>query len=125
MTESASISRQVSNETTSPPPPQLKLLTIRTHTSGFSSSEVLLNPSLVPFAKPGAILQIIPQSDIDNDSASPSDRYIFRLGEETDFTTKYPNLQLSVETEVAKAFRFLSGNNVVIALVCRPLLLLM
>jgi hypothetical protein len=119
MTESASLSRQVSNETATPPPAPLKLVTIRTHTSAFSPSEVVLNPSLVPFAKPGSLLQIIPQSDIDNDATAPSDRYIFRLGAENekDFATKYPNVQLSVDTEVAKAFKFLSGNNVAVALV--------
>jgi hypothetical protein len=120
MTESTtSLSRQVSNETATPPAAPLKLVTIRTHTSTFSPSEVVLNPSLVPFAKPGSLLQIIPQSDIDNEAVSASDRYIFRLGSmsETDFTTKYPNLQLSVDTDVAKTFKFLSGNNVAVALV--------
>jgi hypothetical protein len=120
MTESTvTLSRQVSNETATPPPAPLKLVTIRTHTSTFSPSEVVLNPSLVPFAKPGSILQIIPQSDIDNESVTASDRYIFRLGSmsEKDFTAKYPNLQLSVDTDVAKAFKFLSGNNVAVALV--------
>jgi hypothetical protein len=123
MTSSTPLSRQISNDTITPPASELKLLTIRTHTAAFSSNEVLIDPSLVPFAKPGSLLQIIPQSDIENESAAASDRYIFRLGEETekDVTTKYGNLQLSVVTEVGKAFRFLPGNNVAVSLVLHSL----
>jgi hypothetical protein len=119
MTTSAPLSRQVSNDTVTPPPSLPRLLNIRTHTAAFSPNEVLINPSLVPFAKPGSLLQIIPQSDIENESAPASDRYIFRLGNETekDVSTKYGNLQLSVVTEVAKAFKFLTGNNVAVGLV--------
>ena len=74
----------------------------------------------MPFAKPGALLQIIPQNDIENESALASDRFIFRLGDETekDVTTKYGNLQLSVVTEVAKAFKFTTGNDVSVSVVC-------
>jgi hypothetical protein len=122
MTLSAPLSRQVSNDTVSPPPSLLKLLNIRTHTAAFSPNEVLINPSLVPFAKPGSLLQIIPQNDIENETAPASDRFIFRLGNETekDVSTKYGNLQLSVVTEVAKAFKFLPGNNVAVSLVSFP-----
>lgn len=125
MSSSVPLSRQISNDTITSPTTGLKLLTLRTHTAAFSPNEVLIDPSLVPYAKPGSLLQIIPQSDIENESAAPSDRYIFRLGEETekDVTTKYGNLQLSVVTEVGKAFRFLPGNNVAVSLVFRPLVL--
>jgi hypothetical protein len=117
MTSSAPLSRQVSNETVTAP--NVPLLTIRTHASAFSPNEVLINPGLVPFARPGSLLQIIPQSDIANESSEGSDRFIFRLGDETekDVTTKYGNLQLSVVSEVAKAFKFLTGNQVAVALV--------
>ena len=119
MTASAPLSRQVSNDTVSPPASLPRLLTIRTHTAAFSAHEVLINPALVPFAKPGSLLQIIPQSDIENEAAPASERYIFRLGSETekDVSTKYGNLQLSVVTEVAKAFKFLPGNNVAVSVV--------
>ena len=118
MSSSLPISRQTSNDTTSSPI-TLRLLTLRTHTSQFSPNEVLINPALVPFAKPGALLQIIPQSALENESALASDRFIFRLGDETekDVTTKYGNLQLSVVTEVAKAFKFITGNEVAVSLV--------
>jgi hypothetical protein len=123
MSSSAPLSRQTSHDAAPPSPlPVLKLLTLRTHTAAFSPNEVLINPSLVPFAKPGSLLQIIPQSDIENEAAVASDRYIFRLGDESekDVTTKYGNLQLSVVTEVAKAFKFMTGNLVAVALVSPP-----
>ena len=121
MTSSAPLSRQVSNNTATPPPSPLKLLTIRTHTQAFSANEVLINPVLVPFAKPGSLLQIIPESDIENESADASDRYIFRLGDESEkeVATKYGNLQLSLVAEVAKAFKFMTGSQVAVALVYR------
>jgi hypothetical protein len=119
MTETPTLSRQVSSETATSPSAPVKFVTIRTHTPADSSSEVLLNPALVPFAKPGSLLQIIPQSDIDNDTISPSDRYIFRLGPETEkeVTTKYPNLQLSLYKEMADAFKHMAGNSVALSLV--------
>jgi len=119
MTSSAPLSRQVSHDTVTSPPTSLTLLSLRTHTANFSPNEVLINPGLIPFARPGSLLQIIPQSDVKNEGASPSDRYIFRLGAESekDITTKYGNLQLSVVQEVAKAFRFSPGSNVTVALV--------
>jgi len=121
MTSSTPLSRQHSNDTATPPPTTVKLLTIRTHTQAFSSNEVLINPALVPFAKPGSLLQLIPEHDIENESADASDRYIFRLGDESekDVSTKYGNLQLSLVTEVAKAFKFMTGSQVAVALVCR------
>ena len=119
MSSSAPLSRQASNDATTHPPIPLKLLTLRTHTSTFSPNEVLINPALVPFARPGSLLQIIPQSDIENVSGDASDRFIFRLGDEDEkaVTTKYGNLQLSVVTEVAKTFKFMTGNQVAVALV--------
>jgi len=120
MSSSAPLSRQTSHDAApSSPLPLLKLLTLRTHAAAFSPNEVLINPSLVPFAKPGSLLQIIPQNDIENEAAVASDRYIFRLGDESekDVTTKYGNLQLSVVSEVAKAFKFMTGNLVAVALV--------
>lgn len=119
MTSSAPLSRQISNDATASPPALHKLLTLRTHTQAFSLSEVLINPALIPFAKPGALLQIIPQSDLENESTPASDRFIFRLGDESekDVTTKYGNLQLSVVTEAAKAFKFVTGSQVAVALV--------
>jgi hypothetical protein len=119
MTSSAPLSRQGSNDTTTSPPTALKLLTIRTHTQAFSPNEVLINPALVPFAKPGSLLQLIPEHDIENESADASDRYIFRLGDESekDVSTKYGNLQLSLVTEVAKAFKFMTGSKAAVALV--------
>jgi len=119
MSSSTSLSRQVSHDTVTSPPSSLKLLSLRTHTATFSPNEVLINPALVPFAKPGSLLQIIPQNDIENECASPSDRYIFRLGDETekDVTTKYGNLQLSVVQEVAKACKFTPGSSVAVTLV--------
>jgi hypothetical protein len=119
MSSSTPLSRQVSHDTVNSPPLSLKLLSLRTHTASFSSNEVLINPALVPFAKPGSLLQIIPQHEVENESASQGDRYIFRLGDETekDVTTKYGNLQLSVVQEVAKAFKFTPGTNVAVTLV--------
>jgi len=121
MTSSAPLSRQASNDTASSPPRSVKLLTIRTHPHGFSPNEVLINPALVPFAKPGSLLQLIPESDIENKSTDASDRYIFRLGHdsEKDVSAKYANLQLSLVSEVAKAFKFISGSQVAVALVCQ------
>lgn len=121
MTSSAPLSRQVSHDTATPPPTTLKLLTIRTHTQAFAQNEVLINPALVPFAKSGSLLQIIPESDIQNESADASDRYIFRLGDETEkeVSTRYGNLQLSLVTEVAKAFKLTTGSQVAVALVCQ------
>lgn len=120
MTSSVPLSRQGSNDTATPPPAALKLLTIRTHTQAFSQNEVLINPALVPFAKPGSLLQLIPEHDIENESADASDRYIFRLGDETekDVSTKYGNFQLSLVAEVAKAFKYMTGSQVAVALVC-------
>ena len=120
MSSSAPLSRQTSNDAATPPPIiTFKLLTLRTHTSAFSPNEVLINPALVPFAKPGSLLQIIPQNDLENESAAATDRYIFHLGDESekDVSTKYGNLQLSVVTEVAKAFKFTTGSQVAVSLV--------
>ena len=119
MSSSAPLSRQVSHDTVTSPHSSLKLLSLRTHTTAFSQNEVLINPSLVPFAIPGSLLQIIPQNDVENETALPSDRYLFRLGGESekDVSTKYGNLQLSVVTEVAKAFKFTPGSSVAVALV--------
>ena len=125
MSLSAPLSRQTSNDATSYPPTATshKLLTLRTHAAAFSPNEVLINPALIPFAKSGSLLQIIPQSDLENESASATDRYIFRLGDENekDVSAKYGNLQLSVVTEVAKAFRFTTGSQVAVALVLASL----
>jgi hypothetical protein len=100
--------------------PVSPLVSLRTHPLEFAESDVLINPALVPFAKPGSLLQIILQGDLENQFASASDRYVFRLGDvtEKDISTKYGNLQLSVVREVAKAFKFLPGNSVAVALVC-------
>ena len=119
MTSSAPLSRQASDHDAPTSPTTSKILTLRTHNQAFSSDEVLINPVLVPFAKPGTLLQIIPANDIENESISAADRFIFRLGDqdEKDFTTKYGNLQLSVVAEVAKAFKFTTGNQVVVSLV--------
>jgi|SRR5579859_4870575 len=125
MTEdmSANLSRQVSHETATSPPTALPLLQIRLHQNSFSANDVLINPALVPFARPGSLLQIIPQHDIENEAALPSDRYMFRLGTENekDFSTKYGNMQVSVHEEIGKTFKFSTNSNVAVALVCGSL----
>jgi len=108
-----------SRDMPSSPAAELRRLTVRTHAASVSEGAVLINPALIPFAKPGALLQIIPWADVENESLAACDRCIFHLGEgsEKDFVAKYGNLELSVVTEVAKAFKLTTGNQVTVALV--------
>jgi hypothetical protein len=102
-----------------PAPTTVSLLHVRTHPLQFSPEEVLINPALVPFAKPGSVLQVIPGNDLKNESAEACDRYLFRLPDfsEKEISTKYGNLQLSIASEAAKAFKLVVGSEVAVSLV--------
>jgi len=97
----------------------VSILSLRTHPLEFSPEEVLINPALVPFAKPGSVLQVIPEDDLQNESAEACDRYLFRLPDisEKEVAAKYGNLQLSIASDAAKAFKLVVGSEVAVSLV--------